>query len=96
MKACEYRNVDITPDLEYCMQLYARSFRLCGNEISALGEETFSGIDTISKRFVLIVPAVLYDALQLERFKKRNQLENYALMDQIVWSVLNRVSAGVF
>lgn len=92
MKACEYRNIYVTSDLEYCMQLYARSFRLCGNEISALGEETFNGIDTISKRFVLIIPAVLYDALQLECFKKRDQLENYALMDQIVWNVLNSTS----
>ncbi len=94
-KACEFRGIQITSDLEYCMQLYARSFRLCGNEISALGEEVFKGINTISKRFVLIIPAVLYDTLQLERFKKRDQLENYALMDQIVWKVLNSTSTAM-
>lgn len=90
---CSIRDIDITPDLEYCMQLYARSFRLCGNEISALGEEMFKGINAISKRFVLTVPALLYDALQLPRFKKRSQLENYELMDAITWKVLNSTSA---
>lgn len=87
--ACEHRGLEITPDLEYCMDLYARSFRLCGNEISALGKDKFEGINDISKRFVMIVPAVLYDALQLPQFKKRDQLGNYALMDAIVWKVLN-------
>lgn len=93
-KACAYRGIEITPDLDYAMHLYARSFRLCGNEISALGEETFKGIDAIGKRFVLIIPAVLYDALQLPQFKERDQLENYALMDSIVWKVLNNISVN--
>lgn len=87
--ACAFRNVEITDDLSYCMDLYARSFRLCGNEISALGEEAFQGLNMISKRFVMIIPALLYDALQLPRFKKRDQLGNYQLMDAIVWKVLN-------
>lgn len=91
-KACAHRNVEVTPDLEYCMHQYAQSFRLCGNEISALGEHAFSGIDVIGKRFVLIIPALLYDSLQLEQFKKRTQLENYQLMNYITWKVLNKTS----
>lgn len=91
-KACSYRNVEITPDLEYAIYFYAQSSRLCGNEISALGENAFKGINDISKRFVSIIPAILYDALQLPQFKKRSQLENYALIDSIAWKVLNEVS----
>lgn len=91
-KACSYRNVNVTPDLEYAIHFYAQSSRLCGNEISALGESAFTGINEISKRFVLIIPAILYDALQLPQFKKRTQLENYALIDSIAWKVLNEVS----
>ena len=74
------------------LETYAQGLRLCGNEISALGANAFTGINEISKRFVLIVPAILYDALQLPRFKKRTQLENYALIDSIAWKVLNEVS----
>ena len=88
--ACSYRKVEITPDLEFAIHHYAQSSRLCGNEISALGEDAFEGINDISKRFVLIVPAILYDALQLPQFKKRSQLENYELIDAITWKVLNR------
>lgn len=51
------------------LETYAQGLRLCGNEISALGANAFTGINEISKRFVLIVPAILYDALQLPRFK---------------------------
>lgn len=87
-KACSYRNVEIAPDLEYAMHHYAQSFRLCGNEISAAGESSFKGINEISRCFILIVPAILYDALQLPQFKKRSQLENYNLIDSIVWKVL--------
>ena len=90
-KACAYRNVDISPDIEYTIHHYAECLRLCGNEISALGEHAFAGLNEISKRFVLIVPAILYDALQLPQFKKRTQLENYALIDSITWKVLNEV-----
>lgn len=75
-----------------CTRHYAQSFRLCGNEISAMGESAFKGINEISKRFALIVPAILYDALQLPQFKKRTQLENYALIDSITWKVLNEIS----
>lgn len=92
-KACEFRNVEVTPDLEYSISIYAQSFRLCGNEISALGEEAFEGLNTICKRFVLLVPTLLYDALQLPQFKKRTQLENYALMDTICWKVMNNTSS---
>lgn len=90
--ACSCQNIEITPDLEYAIHYYAQGLRLCGNEISALGANAFTGINEISKRFVLIVPAILYDALQLPRFKKRTQLENYALIDSIAWKVLNEVS----
>lgn len=89
-KACSYRNVEIAPDLEYAMHHYAQSFRLCGNEISAAGESSFKGINEISRCFILIVPAILYDVLQLPQFKKRSQLENYNLIDSIVWKVLNQ------
>lgn len=92
-KACEFRGIEITPDLEYCMSLYARSLRLCGNEISALGKEAFKGVNAISKWFILTVPALLYDALQLPQFRKRSQLENYELIDVITWKVLNSTSA---
>lgn len=87
--ACLYRNIEITSDLEFAIQHYAQSLRLCGNEISAQGENAFAGINEISKRFVLIVPAVLYDALQLTQFKQRTQLENYKLIDLLTWKVLN-------
>lgn len=89
-KACSYRNVEIAPDLEYAMHHYAQSFRLCGNEISAAGESSFKGINEIIRCFILIVPAILYDVLQLPQFKKRSQLENYNLIDSIVWKVLNQ------
>ena len=88
-EACIYRSIEITSDLEYAIHHYAQSLRLSGNEISALGEGAFKGISEISKCFVLIVPAILYDALQLPQFKKRTQLENYALVDSIAWKVLN-------
>lgn len=91
-KVCADRGVEVTPDLEFAIRHYAQSFRLCGNEISAMGENAFKGINEISKRFVLIVPAILYDALQLPQFKKRTQLENYALIDSITWKVLNEIS----
>lgn len=89
-KACSYRNVEIAPDLEYAMHHYAQSFRLCGNEISTAGESSFKGINEIIRCFILIVPAILYDVLQLPQFKKRSQLENYNLIDSIVWKVLNQ------
>lgn len=89
-RACEYRNIETTPDLEYSIYHTAQSWRLCGNEISALGKDAFGGINEISKRFILVVPAILYDALQLPQFKKRSQLENYTLVDTITWKVLNR------
>lgn len=91
-KACLYRDIEVSADLEFAIRHYAQSLRLCGNEISAMGESAFKGINEISKRFVLIVPAILYDALQLPQFKKRTQLENYALTDSITWKVLNDIS----
>ena len=93
-KACTYREIKVTPDIDFAIRHYAQSFRLCGNEISALGEHAFKGINEISKRFALIVPAILYDILQLPQFKKRTQLENYALIDTIAWKVLNDISGG--